>query len=63
MYDVLVYAAVNPHIPMILGVFLYCWIAIGFLLLREYWMAMMWFSYAQANIALAGYTFFKILGR
>ncbi len=59
-FDLLTWAAKNPEVPMLMGVALYIWIGLGFVYMKEYWMAAMWFSYAFANAMLAGHTFFRM---
>lgn len=61
MIEVLTWAAKNPVPPMLLGVFLYIWIGIGFVTMKEGWMAGMWVGYAFANLMLAGHTWYRIM--
>ena len=51
MYDVAVWAAQNIHIPFSISMVLYVWIAVGYMVLGQGWMALAWGCYSVANCA------------
>lgn len=53
MYDLLMLGATKPHIPIILAILLYMWIALGSYMVNEKELAGMWLMYAFANAFMA----------
>lgn len=53
MWELILMGAKKPHIPMLLGVGLYIWIALGCYLIKKPALGGMWLMYAFANAFMA----------
>lgn len=49
--ELAVFAANNIHVPFLVSIFLYAWIALGYSMLGQGWISAAWACYAVANIA------------